>query len=445
MAKIKNSFWYEFLFIFAIVLAADYFFFAGDRFWGINPHPFFFIVLLAGVQYGAAEGLITALVATIVLLFGNLPEQTFSQDIFKYYLNILNQPLIWMASAVVFGGYRDKFVRERGSLQEKLAHSEKQAKVFSTACQVLDFERKRLETHVSGQSSFMLTLHQAALNMGAVEPDQMLDNILEITRKVMKAEKCSWFTTHNSVLEADCDLGWEIEDPYSRVFIAFSPLFQEVVGRQRILSITDPEDEKILAGQGMLAGPLVNSTTGKVYGMLKIEKLNFLSLNFQSVQTFKVLCEWLSALFEPDSSLREETTVINPSVYKLSSSKDYIDRLSHFLTQLADKGRIKSQTIVLRPPESIYLDPDWEQNMRKVLNEALQNILGNRGLFFAGKKKNREYIVVLPNVSLEQAKTIFSQLMGVLRDRLGNTFISEFVVSIRSVGEESETESTITH
>jgi len=78
MKKIKTPFLLEIVFLLAVVLMVDHTFFAGDRFWGVQPHPFFFIVLLISVQYGAIEGLVTALLASTALLAGNIPEQNFS-------------------------------------------------------------------------------------------------------------------------------------------------------------------------------------------------------------------------------------------------------------------------------------------------------------------------------------------------------------------------------
>jgi len=291
MKKIRVPFLMEIVFLLAVVLMVDHFYFSGSRFWAVHPHPFLFIVLLISVQYGAIEGLITALLAATALLAGNIPEQNFSQDLYDYFIHIGHQPFIWSVSAIIIGGFRDRYIEERRALEKKLTLSQKQVEVFSKACEISDMERKRLETHVSGQSSFLLSLHQTALDMDAVGPEQILDNILEITQRVTKSEKCSWYVLDNSVLETSSQLGWQIDDPYSRLFTALSPLFQEVIRHKRTLAITSKEDEVILDGQGMIAGPIISPKTGKVYGMLKIERLNFISLNLKSVQTFKQLCD----------------------------------------------------------------------------------------------------------------------------------------------------------
>lgn len=427
----------EIIFLLAAVLIADHTFFNGDRFEGVHPHPFFFIVLLISVQYGTIEGLITVLLASTALLAGNIPEQSFSQNMYDYFMHIGHQPIIWGVSAILIGGFRDRYIVERRVLEKKLTQSQKQVEVFSKACEISDMERKRLETHVSGQSSFLLSLHQTALNMDAVGPEQVLDNILEITQRVTKSAKCSWYVLDNSVLETSSQLGWKIDESYSRLFTALSPLFQEIIGNRRTLVITNKEDEEILDGQGMIAGPIISQNTGKVYGMLKIEDLNFISLNLKNVQTFKQLCEWMGTLLDP--ALREENLVINAEPRNGLFSNNYFERLSEFLTLTADKTEFGSQSIVIHPPQEVFTTEHLHKEVEIFINEIMPTLLDRETLFFVGQKNNSEFIVVLGNVSPEEAKETSIQLMALLKEQLSNKIdTSKFSVAIKSTGERSD-------
>lgn len=442
MKILKLPFLREALFLFAAVLVVDHYLFAGDRFWGVHPHPFFFIVLLVSVQYGALEGLVSALLATATLVVGNLPEQTFSENIYDYIFHTWHQPVIWIVASVILGGFRDRYIEERKILQKKWAHSLRQVEIFSKACEISDSERKRLETHVSGQSSFLLSLHQTALNIGAVGTDQVFDNILEITQRVTKSNKCSWYVLDNAVLESNSQFGWEMDAPYSRTFNALSPLFEQVIRHKRILSITNPEDEEILDGQGMLAGPIIHPGTKKVYGMLKIEHMDFLSLNVQSVQTFNQLCEWLGTLLDPDQTSNNETMVISPNSSANPNhelfSDNYFEKLAQFLTLHNYKGAFNGQSIILRPPANFFLSEEVQQEIRTTINETMQTLLGEEVLFYEGKKNNSEFIVVVANISLEQAREISLGLINSLIDQRSDKInFSEFTVSIKSVGEKS--------
>ena len=442
MNFLKLSFLKEVIFLLAAVLVVDFYFFTGDRFWGVHPHPFFFIVLLVSVQYGASEGLTSALLATATLVTGNLPGQTFNQNIYDHIFNVWHQPVIWIVSSVILGGFRDRYIEERKILKKKWNHSLRQVEIFSKACEISDIERKRLETHVSGQSSFLLSLHQTALNTGAVGTEQVLDNILEITQRVTKSKKCSWFVLDNSVLESNSQFGWDMDDPFSRAFNALSPLFEQVIRHKRILSITHPEDEIILNGQGMLAGPIIHPGTNKVYGMLKIEQMDFLSLNAQSVKTFKQLCDWLGTLLDPEPASTDETRVVsahsNANASNNFYSNNYFGQLSEFLTLQNYKGAFDGQSIILHPPENLILTKELQQEIQVTINETMRTLLDKETLFFEGKKANSEFIVVIAHISLEQAREISMSLIKSLIDRqFGEINFSEFSVSIKSVGEKS--------
>jgi hypothetical protein len=438
MNILKLPFLREAIFLFVAVLVVDHYFFAGDRFWGIHPHPFFFIVLLVSVQYGALEGLVSALLATATLVVGNLPEQTFSENIYDYIFHTWHQPVIWIVASVILGGFRDRYIEERKILQKKWDHSLRQVEIFSKACEISDIERKRLETHVSGQSSFLLSLHQTALNIGAVGTMQVFDNILEITQRVTKSNKCSWYVLDNAVLESNSQFGWEMDAPYSRTFNALSPLFEQVIRHKRILSITSPEDEEILAGQGMLAGPIIHPGTKKVYGMLKIEHMDFLSLNEQSVQTFKQLCKWLGTLLDPGQTSEKEAMVINASTNNDFFSNNYFEQLSEFLTLHNYKSAFDGQSIILHPPANFILNEELQQEILTAINETMRTLLGEETSFFGGKKNNSEFIVVIANISMEQARKFSQELMSSLIGlQSGKVNFSDFSVSIKSVGENS--------
>lgn len=438
----KLPFLGEVIILLATLLVVDHYFFAGDRFWGVQPHPFFFVVLLVSVQYGAMEGLVSALLATATLVIGNLPEQTFSENSYEYIFHTWHQPVIWAVSSVILGGFRDRYNEERENLQKKWALSLRQVEIFSKACEISDTERKRLETHVSGQSSFLLSLHQTALSTGAVETEQVLDNILEITQRVTKSKKCSWYVLDNAVLESNSQFGWDLDSSYSRAFNALSPLFEQVIRHKRILSITNPEDEEILGGQGILAGPIIHPVTKKVCGMLKIEQIGFMSLNETSVETFKQLCEWLGALLNPEQATENETMVIkansgDDSAPKLFSS-NYFAQLSEFLTLHNYKKSFEGQSIILKPPPDLFFSEELQFEILTAIKQTTETLLGEEVSFFSGKKSSSEFVIIITDISLEQARNFSQELMRSLIDRqFDQANFSKFSISIKSVGEKS--------
>ncbi|UCD11486.1 MAG: GAF domain-containing protein [Nitrospinaceae bacterium] len=441
MAKNWVSFFVEIVVLIGGLLLLDQFFLAGDRLWAIHPHPFLLVVLLAAVQYGTNQGLLTALLASAALLVGNMPEQLMTQDIYDYLLEVTYRPILWFGSAVVFGGFRDRMFREKRDLELRLAHSQKQAEVFSAAYKSLDRERHRLETQLSGQSKTLLTWHQAAKGMERLEHDGNLSQILTVIENVMQAGKCSWYVLRNSKLKKDSHKGWSEDEAYADTFGPDSPLFQEVVGRQRVVCVTALEDEKVLANEGLLAGPLINVETGEVTGMIKIEQLAFTGLNLTSIETFKVLCEWLGTHFGAHTRMvnAKQQMIQNPD--NQFYSRKYYENISTFISELSERVGFESSTIKIQTAPGVELKPETAFRVQEILRETVNLLTRKTDLIFEGEKDKFELVLVLPNTPAENAHVVADKFQRTLAECLGADIRPEaFTLSIESLGTTHESQ-----
>lgn len=296
----------EILAFLGAALAVDMHFAQGDRFAGIAPHPFWGIVLLVAVQYGAKEGLVAALAATAVLLVGNLPEQGFSEDLYDWLLRASREPLLWVFAALLLGEIRDAHRRERERLREALAASREQAEGISLAYERLAAIKDHLELRVAGQVRTVQAIFTASRSIEREETGQVLAGVETLVSTVLNPQKFSLFLLQGNALEAALSQGWAEDDVFSRAFDQAAPLFQAVVSHRRDLVVTRPSHGLILGGEGLLAGPLTCSETDEVIGMLKIESMDFLDLHPASVQNFRLLCEWIGWAYS-NARRREET------------------------------------------------------------------------------------------------------------------------------------------
>ncbi len=435
MSKHWVSFLVEILVLIVGLLLMDHFFLGGDRLWAIHPHPFLLVVLLASIQYGTNQGLLTALIASMALLLGNLPEQLMTQDIYDYLLEVTYRPILWFGSAVLFGGFRDRQQRENRDLQIRLAHAQKQAEVFSSAYKSLDRERIRLETQLSGQSKTLLTWHQAAKGMERLQHDGNLSQILSIVENVMQAGKCSWFALRNSKLQRDSQKGWEADESYAVAFSPESPLFQEVVGRQRVVCVTSPGDEKILGTEGILAGPLINVESGEVTGMVKIEQLGFTGLNLTSIETFKVLCEWLGTHFGTHTRFENAKSQMIQNPDNQFYSKKYYENISGFIAHLSERVGFESSTIKINTTPGTVLKPETEFRIKEILRDTANEVTRKTDLIFEGDKDRFELLLVLPNTPIDNARVVADKFQKALGESIGHDIQkNHFSLSIEALG-----------
>ena len=132
----------------------------------------------------------------------------------------------------------------------------------------------------------------------------MLFGVAPLVREMLNASKFSLFLLNGQRLELAAAEGWGAGDRFGRGFDAASPLFRAVVAERRVVTTVRSEDEAMLAGEGILAGPLAAGETGRVVGMLKVEAIPFLELNPATVQNFRILCDWIGSAY--DKALRYE-------------------------------------------------------------------------------------------------------------------------------------------
>jgi polysaccharide biosynthesis protein PelD len=288
----------EILAFFAVALAIDGLLLNGNRFAGINPHPFWIVVLLASAQYGTNEGLAAAVIASALLLVGNLPEQGFSEDLYSWLLRVTGLPVLWFVAAVVLGEICGGHRRERDALREKMAAIREQTRAISDAYDRLSRIKEGLEARVAGQVRTVRAMYSASRSIDRQDTGEVLIGITGLVQSVLNPVKFSLFLLNRDRLEAAAHEGWAQQDRYAREFDSKSVLFEMIVGRREVLVGVNPEHEAILNGEGILAGPLVSDDTGTVVGMLKIEDIPFLELNPATVQNFAIVCSWIGTAYD---------------------------------------------------------------------------------------------------------------------------------------------------
>lgn len=282
----------------SIALLIDFLFLDFGRFANISPHPFWIIVLLCAVQYGTTEALVAAGAASAALLIGNLPPQRFDEDLYGWLLVATLKPLLWTVSAVVFGEMQGRVRRERDMLREEVLQSRKREEVIAAAYRKLDARRENLEARVAGQLRTVFAIYNAAKGIERMATDDVKAGISNLVHTVIAPRRFSVFLLNGETLDLTASEGWEgAPTAYAHAFDGHSPLFQAVVGSHRTLVAAAVDDERVLAGEGLLAGPLLNVDTGEVVGMLKIEELGFLDMTVTTIENFRLLCEWIGTAY----------------------------------------------------------------------------------------------------------------------------------------------------
>lgn len=399
-------------------LAVDRIFFDGHRFLSAHQHPFWILVLLLAVQYGTNAGLLAAAASTVALLAGNLPPQAISQDRFDWLFQVGQLPLLWCVAAVTLGELRMRQIRERAALALRLSEAARREELLANAYERLRQAKEVLETRIAGQLRTAVGMYEAARAIEKLDPAEVLLGVADLVRSAINPEKFSLFLLGNGGLNLALEEGWLEADPFPKQYAASTSLFEEIVGRQRLVSVTAPEDALLLGAEGVVASPIVVPGSGRVAGMLKVEKLGFLDLNFSNLKMLQVLCQWIGAAYDNALQFQEarSESVVNAETELFAYS--FLSRQLSLLTLLAQRVGFDLTMIVVRLANAGRLPEEQEAVVPRIFGRAVAGVLRKTDLAFDYQRTGSEFALVLPATPVAGARVAIGKLAGALEAAL---------------------------
>lgn len=384
----------------------DYFVFSGNRFWEVNPHPFWVVVLLIAAQYGTAEGLVAALLATLFYLVGNVPAQAEGVSHYDWVYSLALNPVLWVVGGWVLGELRQRHVRERNLLVREVEESHQREDLISNSYNFVKSRKESLEVQVSGQLLSSIDAYRAAKSVETLDPKSVMQGVERLVKSVMGPQKFSLYLASDSKLSASIIHGWAASDVYAQEIDSYSPLYQAVVGQRDLLVIANEQHELSLDRQGIMAGPILDAEGNRVIGMLKIEQMDFTSLSLNSVETFRALCEWIgTALVNARNyqSVKAEA-IVNPERNILSYS--YFKRQSEYMRVLAKRVGFDLTVLVIKLNDAKTLGDADRITIARQIGESVKSVLRSVDLAFDYQTDGEEYSVLLPATSASGASIV---------------------------------------
>jgi hypothetical protein len=403
-----------------IAVLLDHFYFAGNRFWSLEPHPFWLLVALVSVQYGTNEGVFAAALSSIVLLSGKLPVQSIDTDFYAHVLHLGARPLLWLVSAVVLGELRNRHARREIDLEQQLGQSRKREHGIALAYQELKAAHEKLEVSVASELRTVVSIYRAAKTLQNLSVNEVMAGAVNLVSVVLGPEKFSVYTVEGGALTLGLKRGWTTEDGYETTIWPDNPLFQTVVVGQRYVSAADAVDERVLARQGVLAGPLFQGEGGDVVGMLKIERLRFSDLNLTTVENFKVVCELLSTAL---GNARRFDVAAQQSILSTDSmllSDAFYARQAAFLAALGKRIGFPISIMRVSVENPGDLNVEQRQALPGLVRDASVQVLRTTDLAFEFKSGEWQYIVVLPNTPMAQTQIVMDKFRITILKKLAS-------------------------
>lgn len=428
----------EILLSLAIMMFIDIAAFGGHRFWDANPHPFWLIVLFIACKYGTKEAIIAALLCTLFLLVGNMPEHTMGQDSYAYLFYVLKLPLMWLIAAVAFGELRMMHIRERDFLESSLKESEEREQTIAQSYQKVKMLKDQIEMRMAGQLRSSVSAYHAARSMEVLSPSEVLKGLEKLVNVSLYPEQFSVFLLNNNRLDVTLTHGWLEDDKFLRSFGSGSAVYQSVIARNEVLCVINSDHERTLAGQGILAGPMLDKETGEVIGMLKIERMSLTDLNLSNIEAFSAICEWaaMAILNANKYQSAKDGSIVNPDHNLFTQS--YFKRYSDYIRSLAERLKFDVSRVDVRLSNTNDFDSNTRTRIARALSDSVESVLRKVDLAFDHQETNDEYSIVLPTTDRNGAQIVVDKIRSALDKNLGKTSKNaNFTFTVQTVYEKS--------
>jgi polysaccharide biosynthesis protein PelD len=408
----------------------------GDiHFYAVNPHPYWAVVLLIAVQYGTAEGIFAAAIATAFFLLGGVPEAIEGADKFDYEYMVYINPVLWFLAGWGLGELRQRHVRERDILRKDLEDSQEREELISESYNFVKGRKEALEVQIAGQLSSSIAAYRAAKAAETLDPKSVMSGIENLISSVLGPQKFSIYLFHENKLSAAILHGWQAGETHAQTFDSYSPLYQAVVGSQQVLVIANQDHERLLDNQGVMAGPILDGDSKRVVGMFKIEQMDFAALSLSTVETFKALSEWIGAALMNARNYQtaKGDAMVNPERGLLSYG--FFRRQSDYMGKLAKRVGFSLSMLVIKLNDANTMDDADRVTVARQLNESVKNVLRGVDLAFDYQTDGEEFSVLLPATGVQGANIVRDKIARELERGLSGKRNVNFTYIVQAIHE----------
>lgn len=410
---------FEVLGFYGLALVLDLVVLDGNRYAGWEPHPFFVFTLIIAAHYGTSAGVFSTIVGTFVAFVGNLPPRDPLQDQSVYLLAIIGKPMVWFACAVLLGELRTRRVRIIEALHTHNQEMETKNKALVFANSALELSNERLHARAAGQVETTVSLVEAAKALKTRESGSVFASVEGLVQNLLSPSAYSIYLKTERGLELVMHTtdgnSPQALDQYGQE----SPLFQAVVDRLEIVHVASPHGHAVLAGDGVIAGPLLDAEAGQALGMLKLEGLPLAKVRQETIHVFGLLCEWIGNAYHEAKKFEAAN---DSQIFRNGSqlfTHAYYQPVSAFIVAVAERARFDITQLTLRMQPEPGTPLDDASALARVVQQAVESGLRTTDLAFDYAKDRGEFVVLLPMTPVKYGQRVADRLRNSVERHLG--------------------------
>lgn len=299
LASKKNSYFYEIPLSLAVLIFINWKFTPEiPGFLGLNPHPYWLVILLFGFRYGLVAGMLSGVgAASVYLAFVWLFGEPYLFEDFTFYM--LPSFFVLAGGLIGLGSHRYQVITFH--LEQEKAHLENEAKRLKQEIDALNEINAGLEKRIVTRMSTLITVYEGARKLESMDISELYPAILDFIVKTLEATEASLYVKHEQGWKLKCQHGFKDYQKLKEILQKNEGITGLAGFRNQVLTIRDlmGEAEKgnpstDVLGDALLAGPLCKGEKGEVMGIVAIGHLPFLKFNSATVNLFAFILQWAS-------------------------------------------------------------------------------------------------------------------------------------------------------
>jgi hypothetical protein len=258
------------------------------------PNLLWLPVLVLTLAHGLAAGLAAAVIAAGLHYTSGLPPAFMSEDMYAYIGRIAVEPVAWTCVALLLGHIRSRQIAATAELQEQLAERSQHCDAVADLCVDLRRRAEMLERHIAADAhSSNVDLAEALSKLQHAGWGDFMPCLARFVVVMTGAPEFTIYLLEDGTLRPALQ---PMDDHRPGIEIARDdPIFAAIVDEGRALSAARREDNVLIAGRGIMAGPVIDGKSpDRVVGMLAIGGVSLDDCPNDIERRFQVTCSELS-------------------------------------------------------------------------------------------------------------------------------------------------------
>lgn len=271
-------------------------------FLGIEPNPYWAVILMMVTRYGFRAGLLSALLCagTYYALVATRVGVITTRDLvtWQYAKPALLFIVVGVLAGMLVQRHRSRITKLEAE-NDGLVRENRSLKLGEEKLRDVNVE---LANRVVGATDTLPMLYKYAKKLNTLDTAGIYTALTELVQEVLKAGRVSVYVRKGNALVLHSRDGRVAEGP---VLELEAPIYEQLINKRQVVTLHDLLSRNIQRKDLFLIGPLTEGLEGSVQAVLAVEQLEFLRYNPASVRLFNVVTDWAANVLGTAASYKD--------------------------------------------------------------------------------------------------------------------------------------------